>query len=152
MPLLFIIFEILNRSKFDDFLTIYELIKLANMDEQAVPIPYWKEIIPSYSKKYFNEVEYEEPEYDKSKMNFDHIINHLQRDLEVIYLDCVEFEPGKGKLELVPEAFPYGGLTNLIQFMNTFECRAIQADFGNDIQTIKWETETSFDLSTSIPQ
>jgi len=140
MPLLYIIFEILDRSKFNKFLTIYELIKLANMDEQPVPVPYWKEIIPSYSKKYFNTVEYPETEYDCSKMDFAHIINHLQRDLEVVYLDCVEFEPGKARLELVPEAFPYGGLSNLITFMKTFECKAIKVDLGNDIQSIRWET------------
>ncbi len=149
MPLLYIVFEILDRSKFEDFLRMFHLIKEIRYMEQTLPIEFWNEIIPKYSQSFFNTVPYGTEGYKDGVYDFNIIMDYLQHDMEVDFILCQELENSTAQIDFVPYAFPYGGMDRLIMFLRTFECKAIKADIGNDVRTISWVNNEDLDFEFS---
>lgn len=149
MPLLYIVFEILNRAKFEDFLRMFHLIEELRFKEQTLSVEFWNEIIPAYSQSFFNNVSYGSANYKEDVYDFVVIMDYLQHDMEVDFIHCQELESNTAKIEFVPYAFPYGGMERLIMFLKTFECISTEADIGNDVRKITWGNNGAFDFEFS---
>lgn len=144
--MLFIEFDILDDKKFEELLKIYPIISKIHFNQKPEPIEFWLDLIPGYSKANFNLVEYEDPNYEREKINFEMMMDYLQINLEVEYKELKEIETGKGKLDFLPLSFPYGGMDNLIIFLKTFDCKATKIDSGFGIKKVIWIADLDLDF------
>lgn len=136
--MLFIEFDILDAQKFVDFQQLYEDIVKVSNTEKPETVEFWQARVPQYCQVFFNLVPYNHPNYDRRKMDFEAMMDYLQINLEVEYKVCQEIGMGKGRLEFLPLAYPYGGMDRLILFLRMFDCPANKINSGFGLKTVVW--------------
>ena len=55
--------------------------------------------------------------------NFYSLIDLLQTQYDVEYKECFKINIKEGRLVYYPWAYPYGGITGLITFIKSFNCK-----------------------------
>lgn len=148
----YIEFTIADEAKFVDMKQVYDLIAAAKNSRQPKPEAYWLTVFPEYSLKHFYFLDRDvKPKFatatkDDYNWRFSAVINLLQIDLDVELLECKRFE-NKGRIEFSANGYPYGGITGLTMFLNSFACKASKIDDGGGIYKVNWISENSFKLN-----
>lgn len=151
----YIEFTIADEAKFNDMKYVYDLIADAKNSGQTKPEEYWLTVFPEYSLKQFYFLNGDvKPAFATGSKNNDNwhflaIINHLQIDLDVKLLECKRFE-NKGRIEFSAYGYPYGGITGLTMFLNSFDCKAYKIDEGGGMYSVHWIADSCFKLNEII--
>lgn len=151
----YIEFTIADEAKFNDMKYVYGLIADAKKSKQPRSEEYWLTVFPEYSLKHFyflnGDVKPQFATASKSDNNwrFSAIISLLQVDLDVELLECKRVED-KGRMEFSANGYPYGGITGLTMFLNSFDCKATKIDEGGGIYFVQWLSEGNFILNEII--
>lgn len=143
--MLFIEFNIDDQAHFEDLVGLYKTFSQANYLEKPKPMSFWHSVVPPYVKQHCNMVDYGEPGYDRGKIDFEQLIDYLQRDLEVDYEGLNQLTEQTGRLDFVARAFPYGGLDRLIYFLSYFGCAASLINAGFGPKKVTWQADGDFD-------
>lgn len=154
----YIEFEWKEEHKFKDMKNVYELISLSKNTGQPKSEHYWLEKFPDYAIKHYYFLDRDEkPEFltarrEKNVWRFSAMINLLQTDLDVELKECKRMGT-KGRIEYSACGYPYGGITGLVMFLNSFDCKSTEIDEGGGIYKVKWISENDFELiEQSIPK
>ena len=109
----YLIFNIDNENKFKDFKKIYYQIKDFRERGVAVDKAYWLKNIPDYCKEYYIE--------SKKNKGWDliSVIEYLQVDLEIGFLELETESSIIGKLNYEAFSYPYGGVLSIISFLKS---------------------------------
>ncbi|MEL1255543.1 hypothetical protein AAEO57_17260 [Flavobacterium sp. DGU38] len=151
----YIEFSIGNEVKFNDMKNVYELIAQAKNSGQPKPEGYWLKVFPEYSLKHFYFLDSDiKPEFvtakrDNNNWHFAAMINLLQTDLEVELIECKRIG-NKGRIEFSAYSYPYGGITGLTMFLNSFDCKAFEIDEGGGVYSVHWNSDCDFKLNEIV--
>lgn len=151
----YIEFTIVDEAKFNDMKYVYDLIADAKNSGQLKPEEYWLTVFPEYSLKQFYflngdvKPKFETASKDNYNWRFSALINLLQIDLDVELLECKRFE-NKGRIEFSAYGYPYGGITGLTMFLNSFDCKASVIDEGGGRYSVNWISDSDFKLNEII--
>lgn len=148
----YIEFKIADIQKFEDMKRVYDLIAEAKNSGEPKPDKFWIENFPSYSLKHFFflktdlKPDFETAKKEKNIWHFYAMTNLLQLDLDVEFIGC-ERTGEIGRLEFSSNGYPYGGITGLTLFLNSFDCKALKIDEGGGIYKVKWISNDEFQLT-----
>lgn len=148
-------FIILDEARFNDMKNVYNLIAKAKNSGQPKSEEYWLKVFPEYSLKHFYFLDRDvKPEFatakkDDGNWRFTAMINLLQIDLDVELMECKRFE-NKGRIEFSAYGYPYGGITGLTMFLNSFDCKASEIDEGGSVYSVHWNSDCDFKLNEII--
>ena len=151
----YIEFTIADEAKCNDMKYFYDLIADAKNSGQPKPEAYWLTVFPEYSLKHFYFLHGDiKPKFataaeDSNNWLFSAVINLLQSDLDVELLECTWSE-NKGRIEFSAYDYPYGGITGLTMFLNSFDCKASKIDEGGGIYSVQWISDSDFSLNEII--
>ena len=132
----YIEFDILKIQNFEDMKRVFKLIKEAKELEKPKGDKFWLENFPKYclEKFYFTEndikPDFKTPKLNKNVWHFYSLIELLEVNYEIEYIDCLLINPNKGKLIFNAYSFPYGGTNGLITFLKSFDCVPTRMDDG----------------------
>ena len=148
----YIEFQILHKKKFLDLKRVYELIANAKNTGRPKQDSFWLKEFPDYALKeyYFADTDLR-PDFTTAKdeggvWHFYSLTNLLQTDLDVEHIGCRETKEGYGILEFSAFGYPYGGITGLTMFLNSFECKATIINEGGGVYKVTWISDTDFEL------
>jgi hypothetical protein len=134
----YIEFYIPKTQNFEDMERVFKLIKEAKELEKPKGDKFWLENFPKYclQKFYFAENDIK-PDFKTAKLNknvwhFYSLIELLEVNYEIEYIDCLLINPNKGKLIFNAYSFPYGGTDGLITFIKSFDCIPTRMDDGTE--------------------
>jgi hypothetical protein len=146
----YIEFDIQSDKNFIDHRQTFELIKEAKNTDRPQPDEFWLTHFPEYSLKhfYFSDSD-KKPSFqtvDTSEFiwHFYSLTSLLQTDYDIEYLDCFKLSDNSGRLEYVPFGYPYGGITGLIVFITSFNCRPTIIDDGTSLYQITFKENGDF--------
>jgi hypothetical protein len=151
----YIEFTFTDEAKFNDMKYVYELISEAKNSGQPKLEEYWLTVFPEYSLKNFYfltgdvKPQFTTASKEDNNWRFSALINLLQIDLDVEFLDCKRIE-NKGRIEFSAYGYPYGGITGLTMFLNSFDCKAFEIDEGGAIYSVHWISNNEFNLNENI--
>ena len=132
--------------------SVYSSIAQAKNNCEPKSIERWLEIFPDYSIKqfYFSDRDVKPIIKTASKeegvWRFTGMIKLLQQDLDVKLKNCEKMED-IGRIEFSPNGYPYGGITGLTMFLNSFDCKATEIYDGGDKYLVNWTNSNEFELS-----
>jgi len=126
----YIKFHISNESKYLDMKSVYSSIAQAKNNCEPKSIERWLEIFPDYSIKQFY----------FSDRDVKPIIKTASKE------NCEKMED-IGRIEFSPNGYPYGGITGLTMFLNSFDCKATEIYDGGDKYLVNWTNSNEFELS-----
>ncbi|MCL9804788.1 hypothetical protein NAT51_04605 [Flavobacterium amniphilum] len=148
----YIEFEVGDEEKFNDMKRVYEVIAEAKNTGKPRPDEFWPDVFPDYALNCFyirskrfadrNEI----TERNDLIWHFEGIINHLQEDMDVKYLECSK-TGNKGRIRFLTGSSNYGGFTGLVMFLNSFDCKTLKVDEGTELYKVYWETQKKFSFS-----
>lgn len=148
----YIKFKINNTDKFSDLTKLLDLISKSKKSGNYKTDDYWLEKFPNYTLKhyYFRDSDLK-PEFKTSKSDggtwhFYSMTQHLVENLDIELLKCENIGDGKGRLEFYACGYPYGGITGLTMFLNSFDFKATKIDEGVAIYQVEWKNDTEFEL------
>ena len=147
----YIEFDIKDENKFKDLLRIFNLICESRKLNSDKSDDFWLKSFPDYSLKmyYFSKKDIRpnfETEGNDDSWHFYSMIEHLTRDLDVEFISCKKVEDNKGRLDFYANGYPYGGISGLTYFLNTFACKATKIDEGGGIYKVKWDNDIELEL------
>jgi len=148
----YIDFEIPSDKNFLDLKNTFELIKEAKNDGRPQPDEFWLKHFPEYSLKQFYFLESDvKPVFktaDKGEFiwHFYSLTSLLQTDYEIEYSDCFKLSDKSGRFVFVPFSYPYGGITGLIGFIASFNCKPISIDDGTSLYQISFLENGDFSI------
>lgn len=146
----YIEFDIQSDKNFIDLKQIFELIKEAKNTGQPQPDEFWFSHFPEYSLTHFYFLDSDKkPSFktaDKSEFiwHFYSLTSLLQKDYDIKYSDCFKLSDNSGRLEYVPLGYPYGGMTGLIVFISSFNCRPSIINDGTSLYQISFKGNDDF--------
>ena len=147
----YIEFDIPKNQNFEDMKHVFKLIKEAKELEKPKGDRFWLENFPNYSleKFYFTENDIK-PNFKTAKLNkniwhFYSLIELMEVNYEIEYIDCLLIKPNKGKLIFSAYSYPYGGTDGLITFIKSFDCLPTRMDDGTEEINIETEKKSLFD-------
>ena len=134
----YIEFDILKMQNFEDMTRVFKSIKEAKELEIPKGDKFWLENFPKYclEKFYFDENDIK-PDFKTAKLSknvwhFYSLIDLLEVNYEIEYIDCLLINPNKGKLMFNAYSFPYGGTDGLITFLKSFDFVPTRMDDGTE--------------------
>ncbi|ENA1802936.1 hypothetical protein ABF179_002352 [Flavobacterium psychrophilum] len=134
----YIEFDILKMQNFEDMKRVFTLIKEAKETEKRKGDKFWLENFPNYSlqKFYFGENDLK-PDFKTAKLSknvwhFYSLIELMELNYEIEYLECFLINPNKGKLIFNAYSYPFGGTDGLITFIKSFDCTPTRMDDGTE--------------------
>ncbi|ELY2011365.1 hypothetical protein [Flavobacterium psychrophilum] len=146
----YIEFDILKMQNFEDLKRVFMLIKEAKETEKPKGDRFWLENFQNYSleKFYFTENDIK-PDFKTAKLSknvwhFYSLIQLLEVDYEIEYIDCLLISPNKGKLIFSAYSYPYGGTNGLITFIKSFNCLPTRMDDGTEEINIETKKKSLF--------
>ncbi len=149
----YIEFEINNSDKFNDLTKLLDLISESKKSGDYKTDEYWLDKFPDYALEhyYFSDNDLK-PEFETSKSDgetwhFYSMTEHLVKNLDVEFFECKNVGERKGQLAFYACGYPYGGITGLTFFLNSFGFKAIKIDEGGGVYNVQWISETEFQLS-----
>ena len=149
----YIEFDILEDRNFTDLKNTFEQIKESKNTGRPKPDQFWLDIFPDYSLKQFYFLESDlQPNFrtiDKNEFtwHFYSLTSLLQTDYDIEYIDCIKTSKFKGRLEYYPWGYPYGGITGLITFVNSFFCKPTIIDDGTSLYSIVFDEVGDFSIT-----
>jgi hypothetical protein len=152
-PNCYIEFEIQEPNAFVALKNIFDLIKKAKNTGQPQTDEFWLTHFPAYSLKYFYFLENEKkPSFQTAAQSqftwhFYSLANLLQTDYEIEYTDCLKLSNDLGRLEYLPYAYPYGGISGLITLITSFNCKPLVIDDGTSLYRIEFERNGDFSIT-----
>lgn len=148
----YIEFEINNKDKFNDLVQLLDLISELKKSGDYKTDDYWLDKFPDYALKHYCFADSDlKPEFQTSKpeggtWHFYSMAQHLVENIDVEFLKCENIGDGKGRLEFYACGYPYGGITGLTMFLNSFDFKATKIDEGGGVYQVVWINETEFEL------
>ena len=149
----YIDFEINNYEKFNSLKKTFELFKIAKNNDEPKDDDFWVNNFPKYAleKFYFLETDIK-PNFETSKIgeftwHFYSLIELLEKNYEIEYISCTEIENNKGRIEYYPYSYPYGGITGIITFVNSFDCKPTKIDDGTSLYKIEFLKSGDFSIT-----
>lgn len=134
----YIEFDIFKTQNFEDMKRVFMLIKEAKELEKTKGDKFWLDNFPKYclEKFYFSKKDIK-PDFETAKLSknvwhFYSLIELLEVDYEIEYIDCLLINPSKGKLIFNAYSFPYGGTDGLITFIKSFDFVPTKMDDGTE--------------------
>lgn len=148
----FIEFDIQSDQNFADLKHTFDLIKEAKNNRQPQPNEFWLGNFPEYSLKkfYFTESD-KKPTFQTAALreftwHFYSLTTLLDTNYEIEYSDCFKLTDNLGRLEYVPYSYPYGGITGLIVFISSFNCKPTIIDDGTSLYKINFMQNGDFSI------
>ena len=148
----YIEFDIQTDKNFVDLRNTFELVKEAKNKEQPKPDEYWLAHFPEYSLKYFyflsSDIKppFQTAEEGEFTWHFYSLIELLQTHYAIEYVDCFKLSTNIGRLEYNPVSYPYGGITGLITFISSFNCKPTIIDDGASVYQILFKENGDFSI------
>ncbi|OHT43416.1 hypothetical protein [Flavobacterium tructae] len=139
----FIEFDIFEIKKFEDMKRIFKLIKEAKELKKTKGDKFWIENFPKYSLQEFYFIEDDiKPDFKTAKLSkniwhFYSLIELLEVNYEIEYIDCLLLDSSKGRLTFNAYSYPYGGTDGLIAFIKSFGCPPTKIYDGTEVVNIK---------------
>jgi hypothetical protein len=149
----YIEFEIQQEKNFIDLKNTFELIKEAKNTGQPQPDDFWINSFPDYSLKQFYFFDSDiKPTFPTARSgeftwHFYSLTSLLQTDYDIEYVDCFKLSNKSGRLEYKPYDYPYGGITGLITFINSFNCKPTIIDDGTSVYKITFTDNGDFTIT-----
>jgi hypothetical protein len=149
----YIEFEINDNEKFNSLKKTFELFKIAKNNEEPKDDEFWVNNFPKYALEKFYFLENDiKPNFETSKIgkftwHFYSLIELLEINYEIEYISCTKIDSNKGRIEYDPYSYPYGGITGLITFINSFECKPIKIDDGTSLYEIEFLKSGDFSIT-----
>ncbi|WP_268846100.1 hypothetical protein [Flavobacterium aestivum] len=149
----YIEFEIDDYEKFNHLKKNFELLKIAKNNQEQKGEKFWLDNFPKYviEKFYFSDTDlkpdFKTAELEEFTWYFFGLIELLERDYEIEYVSCEEIEFRKGRLEYQPYSYPYGGITGLVIFVDSFGCKPIKIDDGISLYEINFLDNGDFSIT-----
>jgi hypothetical protein len=146
----YIEFDIQIDKNFVDLKHTFELIKAAKNNQRPQPDEFWLGHFPEYSLKHFYFVNndkkpsFQTAEQGKFTWHFYSLIELLQTNYEIEYINCFKLSNSSGRLEYLPFSYPYGGITGLITFISSFNCQPTIIDDGTSLYQITFKENGDF--------
>lgn len=144
-------FQILNSWKYEDMRNVWVSLAEAKNTGRPQSNEYWLNRFPDYSLKqfYFSDTDmkpnFETKELGPDIWHFYSLVNLIQVDLDVELLECKRISD-YGTIEYSAFGYPYGGITGLIMFLNSFDCKASRVVEAGIAHLVNWISETNFSL------
>lgn len=138
----YIEFDFADYNNFADLQSVFEKFKTAKNCGQPQQDFFWFNSFPDYSLTHFYFIDTDhKPGFQTAKKteftwHFYSLIELLQVDYEIEYVECIKLDENKGRLEYSPWSYPYGGVTGLLTLITSFKCRPIKYDDGTGIYKI----------------
>lgn len=148
----YIEFDILSDKNFVDLKHTFELIKEAKNTGRPQSDEFWLKHFPEYSLKHFYFLDSDKKpicqtaEEGEFIWHFYSLTSLLQTDYEIEYLTCFRLSDNSGRLEYVPFGYPYGGITGLIVFIASFNCKPTIIDDGTSLYQISFKENGDFSI------
>lgn len=139
----FIEFDIFEIKKFEDMKRIFKLTKEAKELKKTKGNKFWIENFPKYSLQEFYFIEDDiKPDFKTAKLSkniwhFYSLIELLEVNYEIEYIDCLLIDSSKGRLTFNAYSYPYGGTDGLITFIKSFGCLPTKIYDGTEVVNIK---------------
>ena len=149
----YIAFDIEKEQNFIDLKEVFELIKEAKNTGRPQPDQFWLDNFPEYSLKHFyfsdNDLKPSFPTSDQGEFtwHFYSLTSLLQTDYEIEYVDCFKTSDTKGRIEYLPYSYPYGGITGLVTFVASFNCKPTIIDDGTSVYEIAFLDSGDFSIT-----
>jgi hypothetical protein len=149
----FVEFEISDFEKFDDLQRIFEIIKVAKNEGKPNEDAFWLSVSPKYFTEKFCFLETDiRPNYNTVTKGeffwfFYGLIELLTIDYEIEYISCYNKGTHKGRLEYNPYSYPYGGISGLVTFVDSFDCRPVKIDDGTGLYEIDFLANGDFSIT-----
>ncbi|MFY7732948.1 MAG: hypothetical protein ACOVSR_05655 [Bacteroidia bacterium] len=148
----FIEFDIEREQNFTDLKHVFDLLKEAKNNRQPKPDEFWLDNFPDYSLKHFYFTESDKkPTFQTADLkeftwHFYSLTTLLDTDYEIEYSDCFKLTDNTGRLEYLPYSYPYGGITGLIVFISSFNCKPTIIDDGTSLYKINFMPNGDFSI------
>ena len=148
----FIEFDIQSDQNFADLKHIFDLLKEAKNNQQSRPEEFWLANFPEYSLKHFYFIESDKkPTFQTAALgeftwHFYSLTTLLDTNYEIEYSDCYKLTENLGRLEYLPYSYPYGGITGLIVFISSFNCKPTIIDDGTSLYKINFMSNGDFSI------
>lgn len=152
----YIEFDIFESKNFDDLKNAFNLVKEAKNKEQPQTDQFWINNLPDYFLRqfYFGEDDikpkYKTADLSEFTWHFYSLISLLQRDYDIYYEECFKISSNQGRLEYNPFGYPYGGITGLVTFINSFNCKPTIFDDGTGVYKITFKNNGDFIITNLI--
>lgn len=153
-PNCYIEFDFSDDKNFNDLLSVFGKVKAAKNNQQPQEDSYWLKSFPGYALKHFNFAETDEqpafdtvPDDDEFAWHFYSLTELLQLDYDIEYKECFKLGSNKGRLEYYPWGYPYGGMSGMIAFVRSFDCRPTLIDDGTGIYSIQLHDNGDFAIT-----
>ncbi len=148
----YIEFPLNDENRFGDLLNVYNQISLSKKSTDYRSDAYWLDLFPDYALEhyYFSDSDLKpgfETAADKDETwHFYSMIEYLVENLDVELMDIKKIDGSKGRLDFMANGYPYGGISGLIMFLNSFGFKACKIDEGGFVADIKWPCEIDFQV------
>jgi hypothetical protein len=149
----FIEFDIKNEQNFIDLNHAFERIKEAKNNDKPQPDDYWLRHFPDYVLRqfYFSKND-KNPTFETAALGeftwpFYALIELLQVNYEIEYMTCSRLSDKQGRLEYRPFNYPYGGISGLVTFVSSFNCKPTIIDDGTSIYRISFKDNGDFSIT-----
>ena len=149
----YIEFDLNDNDKFEDLLKVYQLISESKKIEDVKSDQFWLSVFPDYSLKqyHFSETdlkpEFETAKSDNGTWHFYSMTEHLTENLDVELLECKKINNEKARLNFYANGYPYGGITGLTIFLNSFDFKASKIDEGGGVYDVQWTSDSEFKMT-----
>ncbi len=149
----YIEFDIVKEQNFTDLKEVFELVKEAKNTGRPQPDQFWLDTFPEYSLKHFFFLDSDlKPSFstvDQGEFtwHFYSLTSLLQTDYEIEYINCFKMSNTKGRIEYLPYSYPYGGITGLVTFVASFDCKPTIIDDGTSVYEITFLNNGDFSIA-----
>ncbi|MCR9248875.1 MAG: hypothetical protein NXI20_00570 [bacterium] len=142
----YIQFNISDTQKFLDCVRVFQLLKECRESETEKEYEYWISQFPEYSLQEYIYSDKTLQPFEKIKnqehgWEFEAIIDYMVFDLEIDLICLEQLTDDTGILKFQAQAYPYGGLSVIIEYLRTFGCMSSKAFDGAYITNIYWIDE-----------
>ena len=143
-------FEIENDKNFIELKYEFELVKEAKNNGIPQPDDFWVNNFPDYSLKQFyfldGDIKPRIPTAHKGEFtwHFYSLTELLQTNYDIEYIGCYKLSDKCGRLEYAPFGYSYGGITGLITFVRSLNCKPTIVDDGTSVYNIMFKDDGDF--------
>ena len=137
----YINFTFTDKTSFDLAKNVYDFLKTSRESDIVNIYDSYITIFPKISIEYF------ENNKEKKGWKFKNLLEFLQNDLDVTYIEIVEIEDGKGTLLFESNGYPYGGPGSLISLLKSMNLKPTKVFEGAFTYSINWLNEYEFSLT-----
>ncbi len=149
----YIEFEFVKEEYFIDLKKVFELVKEAKRTGEAQSDQFWLKTFPEYSLKHFYFTDSDPKPFfptsvkRESTWHFYSLTTLLQTDYEIDYVDCHKTSEMNARIEYLPISYPYGGISGLVKFIASFNCKPTLIEDGTGIYKIAFSDNGNLSIT-----